>query len=439
MKVCFLSYGAFGIDLAWLLKEEGHSIDVYVVNLHGIDTGKGLIEINVWDSEKVDCSNYDLVIIDDVYFGKFASDLRRRGIKVIGGSVDTDVWENNRKVGVGVMEGVGIKVPKSWEFDDYDRAIEFLSNEKRKDSERLFVLKYSGAESLEKGKTVVGTVIDEIIWYLNRFKDQSDGKYKPHIVLQERVRGIEVAMGAWFNGKRFIGDLNYNFEHKRMFAGELGPLCGEAGTLVVFSKDWRLFYEKGLGRCEELLRKVGYVGYIDLNCILTEEGELYGLEFTPRFGWPLFQIIARQWKFGKIGEMLIKIAGGEEVRGIVDDSVRYGVGICVFVPMNYGEVPVFVDREVGQNVEDVVREWLGLDDCKYDREKECFISVIGSGSSWYGRMLVVVGKGDSVDVAIADGLSKAKKLKSTVMWYRPDIGMRYYREKDLLKQFISDV
>jgi len=35
--------------------------------------------------------------------------------------------------------------------------------------------------------------------------------------LQKRVVGIEIAVGAFFNGNEFIYPININFEHKKLF------------------------------------------------------------------------------------------------------------------------------------------------------------------------------------------------------------------------------
>src|SRR5207249_7854923 len=37
--------------------------------------------------------------------------------------------------------------------------------------------------------------------------------------LQRRIVGVEVAAGAFFNGKEFVLPVNINFEHKKLFPG----------------------------------------------------------------------------------------------------------------------------------------------------------------------------------------------------------------------------
>jgi phosphoribosylamine--glycine ligase len=48
--------------------------------------------------------------------------------------------------------------------------------------------------------------------------------------LQRRIMGVEVVAGAFFNGKDFIHPICVNFEHKKLFPGDIGPSTGEMGT-----------------------------------------------------------------------------------------------------------------------------------------------------------------------------------------------------------------
>ncbi|MDP3004278.1 MAG: phosphoribosylamine--glycine ligase, partial [Candidatus Azambacteria bacterium] len=50
-----------------------------------------------------------------------------------------------------------------------------------------------------------------------------------------------MAVGAFFNGKDFILPINVNFEHKRVFPGDIGPFTGEMGTLMFWSEPNKLF------------------------------------------------------------------------------------------------------------------------------------------------------------------------------------------------------
>uniref|UniRef100_A0A7V3N5A8 ATP-grasp domain-containing protein n=1 Tax=candidate division CPR3 bacterium TaxID=2268181 RepID=A0A7V3N5A8_UNCC3 len=417
MRIMILSYSGCGLDIAMVAKSEGHDVWMVLLGGEGLDCGEGLVN-KVGSIEEGLKRKPDFVIVDDVYFGLVAEKLRKDGYIVFGGSVGVDAWENNREIGQKVMQSAGILVPESKFFNSFSEAIEFLEQE-----DQLYVIKFSGAEGLAKSKTVVPVVKEEMIEYLTMFQKEL-GKDDVRVELQAKVDGVEMAMSRLFNGNDFVGDVNVNFEHKRMFEGNLGPLCGESGTLSCFTQDDRFFMEKGLGRMLSFLRKERYVGIIDLNGILTKEGKYYGLEFTSRWGYPIQQILFRQWKSPVI-DNLYKVAMGDKP----DEywvEYKYGVGTGFFVPGDKPDIPIFVEDE------DI--RWLGFDDIK---KVDGVYKSLSDTSSWYKRVFVAVGVGDYVWKARTESVRNVSKIKSTYGWYRWDIGENWESVEGLIKKYIE--
>jgi len=89
--------------------------------------------------------------------------------------------------------------------------------------------------------------------------------------LQRKVEGVEVAVCGFFDGERFVDRVNFNFGHKKLFPGNIGPSTSKVGTSMFWAGLNGLFAET-LGKLEGWLADEGYLGSIDLNCIVNETG-----------------------------------------------------------------------------------------------------------------------------------------------------------------------
>src|SRR2546429_9364908 len=89
--------------------------------------------------------------------------------------------------------------------------------------------------------------------------------------LHDALPILEVAAGSFFNGKEFVLPVNINFEHKKLFPGDIGPSTGEMGTTMFWSEPTRVF-NATLKKMESKLREEHYVGYIDVNCMVNANG-----------------------------------------------------------------------------------------------------------------------------------------------------------------------
>ena len=141
-----------------------------------------------------------------------------------------------------------------------------------------------------------------------------------------RVTGVKVAVGAFFNGKHFVYPVNINFEHKRFFPGNLGPPTGEMGTSMFWSMPNQLFNQTLL-KMEPQLAEEGYVGYIDVNCIVNHKG-IDPLEFTSPLGYPTISI-QQAGMITPIGQFFWDLANGGEAKLKVRSGFQIGMRIVV--------------------------------------------------------------------------------------------------------------
>jgi phosphoribosylamine--glycine ligase len=144
--------------------------------------------------------------------------------------------------------------------------------------------------------------------------------------LQRRIMGVEVAAGAFFNGKEFVAPMCVNFEHKKLFPGDIGPATGEMGTSMCWSEPNRLF-NATLKKMEAKLAENRYTSYVDINCIVNNNG-IYPLEFTSRFGYPAISI-QQEGLLTPIGELLRDLATGASNRLRARSGFQIGVRIVV--------------------------------------------------------------------------------------------------------------
>lgn len=286
MKFLFVTNESLSADLAWQLVKEGHEVKMYCHGQGEKDVGLGFFEkVDEWEPLK---DWADVIIFDDIGFGNKAEQLRNEGKFVVGGSPYTDKLELDREFGQSELSAVGVDVLPSWNFTSFDEAIDFV----KKNPDR-YVLKPSGKAQSEKELLFIGQEADgkDILQVLEHYKVNWSKKIK-EFQMQKFAEGVEIAVGAFFNGKEFVMPVCVNFEHKRLFPGELGPSTGEMGTSTFYSKENPVF-ERTLLRTKEKLAASKYVGYVDINCIANGKG-IWPLEWTcfdesteilTRFGW----------------------------------------------------------------------------------------------------------------------------------------------------------
>jgi phosphoribosylamine--glycine ligase len=217
-KFLFVSLGNLSGDLAWHIQKEGNLVKYYTEDPDEIEVADGFIpKISNWESE-VDWA--DVIIFDDVLGqGTKAKKLRDSGKYVVGGTPYTDRLEDDREFGQEELKKYGVSIIPHFTFKTFDEGIEFV-----KAHPDRYVIKPNGDASGIKGLLFVGEEDDgqDVIQVLNDYKKAWSEKI-PSFQLQKRVAGVEVAVGAFFNGKEFIYPINVNFEHKKLFPGNLGP------------------------------------------------------------------------------------------------------------------------------------------------------------------------------------------------------------------------
>lgn len=413
----FVSLEGLISDIAWQVAKEGHRVKYYINSPQEKEIGNGFVEkTDDWEHE-VDWA--DIIIFDDVLGqGTKAKSLRDQGKCVLGGTPYTDRLEDDRAFGQEEMKKHGIPIIPYRDFSAFNEATEFVKNNPAK-----YVIKPSGETQNLKGLLFVGEEDDgrDVIQVLGHYQKAWAHKI-PLFQLQKRVTGVEVAVGAFFNGSEFIYPINVNFEHKKLFPGNLGPSTGEMGTAMFWSGPNRIF-NATLKNFEKTLAGENYVGYIDINCIVNGNG-IYPLEWTSRFGYPTISI-QQEGMNSPIGEFLYELAKGRKPKLRVKSGFQIGVRIVV-PPFPFNDIETFKAKSrdaviffkrptEGVHIEDVKKlndEW------------------VITGTS--GVVLIVCGTGQTMKQAQNQAYGKIKNILIPGMYYRKDIGDRWYEDSDRL-------
>jgi phosphoribosylamine--glycine ligase len=418
-KFLFISIDGLISDIAWQVVKEGHEVKYFIENPAEKEVGDGLVpKTSDWQS---DVAWADLIIFDDVLGqGKKAQKLRKEGKLVIGGTPYTDRLEDDRSFGQEELKKAGVSIIPYQNFTSFDEAIEYVKNNPDR-----YVIKSSGEAQNSKHLLFVGQEDDgkDVIQLLEAYKKALSKKIKT-FVLQKRMDGVEVAVGAFFDSKQFIYPINVNFEHKRLFPGDIGPSTGEMGTSMFWSQPNKIF-NNTLKKMEGKLAEEGYVGYIDLNCIVNGNG-IYPLEFTSRFGYPTISI-QQEGILNPIGESFWELASQKTVKLRTRSGFQIGVRLVVPPFPFYGDVKTF---EVNSK-ESVIffrksqREGIHIEDVK-----EVNGEWIITGTS--GVVLIVVGTGQTMRQAQNQVYNRIQNIMMPNMYYRKDIGDRWFEDSDKL-------
>lgn len=416
----FLGIGDY-CDLGSLymrLIAEGHQVRVSISEPLCQGTLEGLVpKTHDWRSDLPwirEAGDDGIILFENVASERGATQdrLRAEGYRVIGGSSFGDRLENDRVYAQKILSSLGMKIAPIWEFDTLADARAFILAHPAR-----YVLKFNGDEfgaadnyvgRLEDGRDVLAVLTG---------KFRQTGAERMHFVLMSHVTGIEMGVGAYFDGERFLLPACLDWEHKKFFPGDLGELTGEMGTVVTYERT-QPFFQRTLARMQPLLKQQGYCGYINLNTIVNEEG-IWPLEFTCRFGYPGYSILEplQQTSWSDLFRAMTRRSQTE-----LRTRPGFAVGIVIttrpfpyvrtFVPEPIG-LPILIEGELSdRDRANIHYGEMGLDDGQ----------LVTAG--YHGWTMVVTGTGASIKAAQQDAYRLAQRVVVPNVRYRNDIGAK---------------
>ena len=425
----FLGIGEY-CDLGALylrLVEAGHEVKVFVESADYQDVYAGMLNFTKdWRSELewIRGAGQDgIILFESACKGTIQDALRQDGYQVIGGSAFGDRLENDRAFGQQILQEMGLPIANTFHFTDYDAAIELVTK-----TNKRYVYKSNGAD-FERTRNYVGMAEDgsDLITLLKHYESQLTVKTAEiDFILMDYISGIEIGVGAYFNGEHFLQPACLDWEHKHFFNGNLGELTGEMGTVVTF-RGAQIIFERSLRLLESRLKESGYCGYINLNMIANADG-LWPLEFTSRFGYPGYCICAalQQGSWESLFKRMLR-----KTSLYIATHPGFAVGVVLNVPpfpYSFGYeslskgLPILFQPSITNT------DMQNLHFSEVEKQSHVFQNYLASQdghlitSGVTGNVATAVGAGETIEAARKQAYALAKKVILPNIRYRQDIG-----------------
>jgi phosphoribosylamine---glycine ligase len=412
-KYLMISQGGDGLGLALRLRLENqdNQVAVWIREGRAKQNYTGLLAKPDRWGDVLDADT--VVLFDSSGGGRTADRLRARGHHVFAGSSFADQLELDRPLALDFMSQAGIKTPESKTFHSWDKAKEYV----RGHDARL-VFKASGDTGNFLG-SYVSYDSGDLVEMLDYFAGVTAGQGKPEFILQDFVEGVEVSTEGWFNGREFMTPWNHTLERKQLMNDGLGPSGGCAGNIVWPERELNHVIEEGIARMAPILAEHDYIGPIDLNSVVNDEG-VWGLEFTPRFGYDALPALL-ELVDGQIGPIITSMARLEypTVLPLVN---KRAAGLRISIPPYPSEQH---HPDEGIPIRGLTRE---------DRSHLYFYDVMLDpanhlvSTSAFGAVVTATGSGDGIVDAFDGPMEIARRAKIPQKQYRTDLAGVFVRE-----------
>jgi phosphoribosylamine--glycine ligase len=429
VKVLFIDTMKACLDMAIRAQEWGHDVRYYIpkVTVHeDSSVGDGMVhKVKSWESYMkwadliVVTNNNNYVDRLDYYY--------KKDYPIFGCNKEALRLEADRQYGQQILKSCGVKILPAETFTDYDEAINYV-----KTTNKAYACKPCGDVSDDKALSYVPKDAKSLVGRLEKWKKEKAMK-GGEFVLQKMVKGVEMAVGGWFGPGGWSQWKLENFEEKKLMNGGLGENTGEQGTILRYVRNSKLF-EEVLEPVTGVLHGLGYVGYVDMNCIINPNtGEPWPLEFTMRFGWPLI-LIQSALHQGDPVEWMADLMEG-------NDTLKVSQDTCVGVVVSHGAYP----RTHGSPAKSSNLPVYGLTRRNYENVHLCDVQRGVGVDDEFNQVdmtvtagdiiAVTTGTGATVEDARCEAYKAAKDLyPPTNVMYRTDIGKRLCDELPLLQQ-----
>ena len=418
MKVLLVGSGGREHALAWRLKRSPRLTDLWVA---GGNAGTAQVatnlKVNPEDvaavADAARSLGVDLVVVgpEQPLADGLVDRLGSIGIPAFGPSRAAAQLEASKSFARQVMQDAGIPSPEYRVFRDRSLALDFLHSHGGQ-----LVVKADGLAA-GKGVALCSSTEEAVIAVMGCMDDRIFGAAGDIVVIEEWLRGAEVSVFGFSDGEN-VSNLVAACDYKPIGEGDTGPNTGGMGSFTppVFwnpqlaEEVSRTIMEPIIGAMAQ--QGAPYRGMLYAGLMFTQSGPKV-LEFNCRFGDPETQVILPLLESDPIEVMTACIEGN-----LSQTQVCWGAQAHLGVVMVSGGYPgpYATGLEItGLNEED-------SDTIVFQAGTQLTADNGGRVVTSGGRVLTVVGRGDSLPQAREAAYRRVEQIYFQNAYYRRDIG-----------------
>ncbi len=354
--------------------------------------------------------NVDYVVVapDDPLVKGCVDALEAEGFECFGPRANAAIIEGSKIFSKNLMKKYGIPTAAYEVFTDAGVAMEYLEK-----SSYPTVIKADGL-ALGKGAVIVNSLEEAKETVKSMMLDMQFGESGSRIVVEEFMEGPEVSVLAFTDGKT-IKPMVSSMDHKRAHDNDEGLNTGGMGTVApnpYYTEDVaKECMEKIFLPTIRAMEKEGrlFQGCLFFGLMITKDGPKV-IEYNCRFGDPETQVVLPLLKSDLLTIMKATKAGTLDQ---VDVEFENKNACCVIVASD--GYPLKYEKGYEITIEDEVKPHVYVAGAALKDGK-----LVNAG----GRVLGVVGKGDTLKDAIDTAYKMTEKVHFQNAYYRKDIGKR---------------
>ncbi|MDE6276013.1 MAG: phosphoribosylamine--glycine ligase [Clostridia bacterium] len=417
MNVLVIGSGGREHTICWSLAKSPKVDKIYCLPGNGgISQIAECVPISVMDFDAIvdfvdKHKDIELTVVapDDPLAAGLVDRLEEKGHRAFGPRANAAIIEASKGFSKYLMKKYGIPTANYEEFDNYDKAVEYLAKAKYP-----LVVK---ADGLALGKGVIicntkeeGLTAAKEMMIDSKFKDA--GK---KVIVEEFMVGQEVSILSFCDGKTIIPMVNAR-DHKRAYDNDQGLNTGGMGTFspsAIYTKEVE---EEVMNNIilptVDAMNKEGrtFKGVLYFGLMLTDDGAKV-VEYNARFGDPETQVVLPRLKTD-----LCDIFNAV-VDGTLDKiNIEWSDGACVCVVMASGGYPESYQKGKEITIGDVADDILIFHAGTAIKDGK----LVTSG----GRVLGVTAKGKDIHEARAKAYEAVGKIHFDGCFCRSDIGIK---------------